>query len=278
MPVNSIDQQLQIQIYYVGRPAYKSLQILNQTKPFWIISHVVEGEVEMNTLEETYLVNQGEVMLHPPQVAFSECSKVAGQHEVIYFDARVWPETDLLNLYPISPVVSLVARPRFSTIFEQLLQVWEAVAAFRDLNVCGLMAVILSELLECWAISGGNSRKTLDESPKNRFIPAIKFMADNLHRKICREQLAAMVHLNPSYFDRLFVESYGIAPTQMLRKMRLQQARQLLENTDKSLSEIAVACGFENLSYFCRIFRHQLDQTPSQYRKYARNRANNLYQ
>jgi AraC-like DNA-binding protein len=203
---------------------------------------------------------------------------VAGRHEVIYFDFKVWPETDLFNLYPINPVVSLGGRQRFPLVFENLLQVWGGEAAFRELNACGLMMEIMSELLECWAISGGSSRKTLYESPKDRFTPAINFMANNLHRKICREQLAAMVHVNPSYFDRIFVESYGIAPIQMLRKMRLQQARQLLENTDKSLSEIAVACGFEDISYFCRIFRRQLDQTPGQYRKNARSRTNDLYQ
>jgi AraC-like DNA-binding protein len=231
----------------------------------------------MNTLEETYLVKQGNVMLHPPQVVFSEYARQAGQHEVVYFDVRVWPEMDLFNLYPISPVVSLAQRPQFSTVFEQFLQVWETNSVFRDLNASGLMVVLLAELLECWATSGGDSRKTLYVSPKDRFIPAINYMAKNLHQKICREQLAAMVHLNPSYFDRVFAESYGIAPTQMLRKMRLQQARQMLENTDKSLGEIASACGFENLSYFCRIFRHQLDQTPGQYRKNSRNRSNNLY-
>jgi AraC-like DNA-binding protein/mannose-6-phosphate isomerase-like protein (cupin superfamily) len=276
--LNSIDHQLQIQIYYVGRPAYKSLQIHEQTRPFWILSHVVEGEVEMNTLEETYLVKPGDVMLHPPQEAFSEYARGAGQHEVVFFDVRVWPETDLFNLYPISPVVPLAGRPGFSTLFAQLLQVWETDSTFRDLNASGLIVVLLAELLECWAIAGQNSRKSLYVGSKDRFIPAINYMAKNLHQKICREQLAAMVHLNPSYFDRIFAESYGIAPLQMLRKMRLQQARQLLENTDKSLGEIANACGFEDISYFCRIFRHQLDQTPGQYRKDSRNRSKNLYQ
>jgi transcriptional regulator GlxA family with amidase domain len=92
-------------------------------------------------------------------------------------------------------------------------------------------------------------------------------MTAHLADKISRECLAARVHLNPGYFDRVFVQTYGISPMRMLRTLRLRRAQQLLESTSASLETIAAACGLGDAAYLSRVFRHWHGQTPGQYRQ-----------
>lgn len=59
----------------------------------------------------------------------------------------------------------------------------------------------------------------------------------------------------------------GQSPTQYVNRIRVQHAAMLLANTDTDVAGIALSCGFENLSYFHRLFRDQYGITPKQFRK-----------
>ncbi|MEO1679987.1 MAG: AraC family transcriptional regulator [Pseudomonadota bacterium] len=58
----------------------------------------------------------------------------------------------------------------------------------------------------------------------------------------------------------------GLSPTQYVNRIRIQHAAMLLAGTDRPLAEVAADCGFENLSYFHRLFRDQYGTTPRSYR------------
>lgn len=58
----------------------------------------------------------------------------------------------------------------------------------------------------------------------------------------------------------------GLSPTQYVNRLRIQHAAMLLASTDRSLPAVASDCGFENLSYFHRLFRAQYGTTPRSYR------------
>jgi len=66
----------------------------------------------------------------------------------------------------------------------------------------------------------------------------------------------------------------GLSPTQYVNRIRIQHAAMLLAGTDRALTDIALDCGFENLSYFHRLFRDQYGTTPRGYRlRHRRNPA-----
>ncbi|WP_050761362.1 helix-turn-helix domain-containing protein [Jannaschia sp. CCS1] len=58
----------------------------------------------------------------------------------------------------------------------------------------------------------------------------------------------------------------GLSPTQYVNRIRIQHAAMLLAGTERGLPDIAADCGFENLSYFHRLFREQYGTTPRGYR------------
>lgn len=79
--------------------------------------------------------------------------------------------------------------------------------------------------------------------------------------------LAEAAGMSEVYFRKLFRGKYGISPVQFIAQVRLNEAKTQLCDTELSLKEIARACGFSSLAYFCRTFKEQTEQTPSEYRK-----------
>ncbi|WP_422928975.1 helix-turn-helix domain-containing protein [Singulisphaera sp. PoT] len=78
--------------------------------------------------------------------------------------------------------------------------------------------------------------------------------------------LAALVHISVSQLDRRFKRLYQMTPMQYVLRVRINAACQALSTTDRSIAEIAQACGFYDQSYFTKQFRKHLLQTPTDYR------------
>lgn len=88
-------------------------------------------------------------------------------------------------------------------------------------------------------------------------------------RKTIAGGLPALVQAcgrSPEHVAREFRRYFGQTPTQWVHSIRLQQACVLLETTDLSVTEVAVECGIENLSFFHRTFRGKYGKTPRQFR------------
>lgn len=81
---------------------------------------------------------------------------------------------------------------------------------------------------------------------------------------------ADVCNYSPSYFMRIFKELTGTSFTQYLVDYRLDAAARQLVSTDRQITEIAVDCGFNNLSYFTRAFGKKFGLTPSEYKKSAK--------
>ena len=93
------------------------------------------------------------------------------------------------------------------------------------------------------------------------------YMQTHYNEKITLGQLAEMAHLSERHFTRKFREIYRQSPAQYLLGMRLRRATSLLEETDHSISSIALECGFNDINYFSKAFKDAYHASPSQYRK-----------
>ncbi|MEM1366041.1 MAG: GlxA family transcriptional regulator [Pseudomonadota bacterium] len=80
-------------------------------------------------------------------------------------------------------------------------------------------------------------------------------------------ELARRHSISPRQLDRLFRRHLGKAPTQHYRKLRLVRAAGLLRQSDLSIAEIAVACGFNSSSHLARTFREEFGKAPLAYRR-----------
>lgn len=78
--------------------------------------------------------------------------------------------------------------------------------------------------------------------------------------------LARRVGMSHRNFHRVFQRITGLTPSVHLQQVRIRKAAQLLQTTDRSVTEIALQCGFADGSYFTRCFGKQIGMTPRQFR------------
>lgn len=93
------------------------------------------------------------------------------------------------------------------------------------------------------------------------------YIADHLNESITREQLAEHVHLNPAYLSRLFKKELGVSITDYILNERMKVAKELIHNSSIQISEIARSLGFNNFSYFTKMYRRVYGVTPQHSRR-----------
>ncbi len=81
------------------------------------------------------------------------------------------------------------------------------------------------------------------------------------------DTLASMMGLGRSQFYRKIKALTNYSPVELLRNLRLKQAREMLTTTEKTIGEIAYEVGFSSLAYFTRCYREAFDETPTELRE-----------
>ena len=98
----------------------------------------------------------------------------------------------------------------------------------------------------------------------------IEYLFSHLGDKITIDVLADVAHLSPSHFSRVFKDDIGKAPMEYVQDLRLERAKKLLLAGDRTITEIALECGFNSSSYLSSCFHKHYKMTPSEYLKEAR--------
>ena len=101
-------------------------------------------------------------------------------------------------------------------------------------------------------------------------FPAIKYLEANYtDASLNNCILAKHAGVSEVYFRRLFTEHYGTTPKQYICNIRIQRAKQMLNEGQRSVSEISEACGFSGIHHFCRSFKQRTGMTPLEYANHA---------
>ncbi len=129
------------------------------------------------------------------------------------------------------------------------------------LQVIGQLSLFFSRLQETGALVGRH-----DMPPRSIHGEMFAYIATHYTEEITSADAAAVLHLNPSYFCRLFRQNFGERFLPYLCKYRLEKSKTLLRNTALSVSEIALSVGFGSFSYYSKRFREYTGMTPREYR------------
>lgn len=102
---------------------------------------------------------------------------------------------------------------------------------------------------------------------------SIQYIHDYFHKPLELQQLAQMEGYNLTYYCDWFKKKTGLTPKLYIQRLRLIKAKQLLEQTDLSILEIAQQVGYEHHSSLTRLFQQQEDVSPLAYRRLTRKSA-----
>jgi AraC-like DNA-binding protein/ligand-binding sensor protein len=95
---------------------------------------------------------------------------------------------------------------------------------------------------------------------------AERFIMENFTRKISLKEIASASGLSAPYFSTIFKEEMGENLSGYLNRLRVEKACRMLTETETTLSEIAGSCGFEDQSWFSKIFKSYTGISPGKYR------------
>ncbi len=96
---------------------------------------------------------------------------------------------------------------------------------------------------------------------------ALEFLNEHYAEKISIHDMATAANCSVSHFSRIFKEETGIAPSDYILKVRLEYAKRMLRSDQKTLTQIALNCGFNSSSYFSYCFSRAFNISPSDYKK-----------
>lgn len=102
--------------------------------------------------------------------------------------------------------------------------------------------------------------------PQRQLLQVLDYIDAHLGSNITLAELAELVDISQFHFGRLFKQSLSLSPYQYLLQQRVERAKTLLRQSDRSIVEIALECGFNSQSHLGRKFRQLTGITPKAYR------------
>jgi len=113
-----------------------------------------------------------------------------------------------------------------------------------------------------------------EQSAKNRNLKLVEllniakeYIDNNYSQDLSLSQISKYIYLSDSYFAHSFKNKFGISPKSYILKVRIDAAKELLENTDMKVSDVAASVGFSSQQRFNDIFRKYENITPLKYRQ-----------
>ena len=141
---------------------------------------------------------------------------------------------------------------------------WDLLLALKEAGdeeaITRWLVTSLERIMDAIARHGGEPSDVL-------LREAIERMRQRAHEDLDRDGIAVEVGLAPAALSRLLMRRYGQGFTGVLNQMRIDRAKRLLASEDDSLLQVALSCGFDDPSYFTKVFRRHEGMTPSEYRK-----------
>jgi AraC-like DNA-binding protein len=107
----------------------------------------------------------------------------------------------------------------------------------------------------------------LADKPKSERLKIEKFVAERYADDIGAKEIADVLYCSVAQAFRYTKKFFGLTPANYVNGIRLQRAAVLLENSEKSVTEIAFLTGFSDAAYFSKLFKRHYAQSPVEYRK-----------
>ncbi|WP_139903181.1 AraC family transcriptional regulator [Clostridium thermarum] len=163
-----------------------------------------------------------------------------------------------------SAVLSVLDPELFLLRAEKLHEMAKSYNSLNSLECSKIIYSLLMDILAYTATPKVESR--LNQYSKLK--PVFDYIESNYKDIITLENLSEVANLTPQYFCSLFKKTTGIRVFEYINSVRIKKSKEMLiKNKDMAVKDIALTCGYDDVSYFCSIFKKQEKLTPLEFRK-----------
>lgn len=163
----------------------------------------------------------------------------------------------------LAPVFSRGSEP--SVYAERLIECMMKKSGGYEFFVQGQLLCLLGSIVKMNFFSADNDIQASDILKIRKFKKVLSYIEMHYREPITLEDLAKQCGMNRNYFCRAFKEYTKKTPVEYLNYYRIESACEKIVGTDERLIDIAMSCGFNDYSYFIKVFKSQKGVTPRDY-------------
>lgn len=220
-----------------------------------------KGTVEATCNGQTLLLQESEIMIALPNTIHSYETKDYCDYILFILSPSTLPMfKPYFQKELTAPFLSKEQTKKITPFTQMLLEEW---AGDRNQELMlSYLSVIFSLIFK---------KTTFTEKAASTYediLPSILLYVDEHYLEpFTLEDLASHLGFHPSYVSRLFSERVHCTLTHYVMELRVSYAKHLLQNTEKSITEIAYECGFATQRTFNRVFQRLVNSSPREFRK-----------
>lgn len=222
------------------------------------LDRVLEGSLTVTLGNQTYEMKKGDSLLIPGGVIHGAEAKNC------VYECMVFAPTVLYSTLQHRTVVKRkLNKPVFFTDNQTVNRIFEGLKTAED----GYEFQVVGDLYNLVYDAISRQKSTIADTTDYRIDQiktAISFIEENYPRTITLASLSAACSLSPNYFCRFFKEVTGQTPVEYITAYRVEAACEMLL-AGASVTDTALTCGFNDLSYFINVFKKHMGISPKQY-------------
>lgn len=262
------------------------VQYLEASRPLSLHTHdsmtefvyMERGSQNYLAAGENFIVNQGEVFFTRPYELHNTGASPE-EVSVFYFFIIDLPLAFQLNLF-VSAEESertdeffqtvegriFKASPKLPDTLRLLLGCFQTENPYFDTHIRNALSEVLIALSTPFDSGNRHTHLNIERS--------LRYIDEHLNEDIPVSALPSLDNMSLSSYNKYFLQAVGIPPGEYILKKKIEKSRELLSNSELSVTEIAYACGFSSSQYYATVFKRFCFTTPTQYRD-ANRAANN---
>lgn len=229
-----------------------------------MLEHFIDFKTNTYTSPLVVFVTKGKVHRLVPRLHNEKC-----RMWVIRFKSEFIPETtfQLYSYYHDHaniPMQSGTCFNRMVTLCEMMHQEMEQKEP--DLSVIRHLLSALFAMVESERVKGDNSREGIQKTQNSTFKNFLKILEDNFRRPEGVEFYAGKLFMSARNLNIICQSILHQSVSEIIETRKLIEAKNLLINTDKTVSEIGFELGYNEKAYFTSVFKKKSGQTPTEFR------------
>ena len=231
------------------------------------LTYVDQGSLHSVADGQDLLLKQGDIVVYGPgqwHMQYADIG-VAPRYVTLTFDIAGLDVTPLLNRKFTAPQQAV-------HLLQQMLREQERMDKFsNDMILAQLTQLLLTLLRESESPSGGKLQTSNAVHSENEIIRQAQiFISSHIREKLSVPLVARQVDVSPSYLTALFHKNLQISPGEYIRRIKLQESKQMIRENDLNFTEIAAALQYSTVHHFSRQFKEKFGITPTEYAKSVR--------
>ncbi|MBQ2927779.1 MAG: helix-turn-helix transcriptional regulator [Oscillospiraceae bacterium] len=264
-----VDHQLQVEGIYTFFYQEKEQGFLfpGESHPMAELTYVDQGSLHSVAEGQDLLLKQGDLMIYGP-----------GQWHMQYADIGVAPRYVTISFdlkgIEIAPLINrkFTAPQNVVTMLQNMLREQERMDAYsNDIILSQLNLLLLMLLREAACPKGGKLQTSNSIHSENEIIrQAQQFISSHIREKLSVPMVARQVDVSPSYLTALFHKNLQISPGEYIRRIKLQESKQMIRENNLNFTEIAAELQYSTVHHFSRQFKEKFGITPTEYAKSVR--------